>query len=124
MHSDFEGIDTHGKRHLAKVEFLAADIVELHSKKEETYKGSWAKRGYIGTFFNVARPWDRIHNAFSGDVAVTPYNVAQRHVFDALVDVALYCLKIAVTLVDHNGELYEGWAMENLGHARDWPTDD
>lgn len=125
MHPDFEGIDTHGTEHLARVNFLLEELNVLHIEKETSYKGSWAKRGWHGVFFNVVRPWDRIANTFlREDGVMLKPNVTQRYLFDALMDVALYCLKMAAVLVDMDRSLYTNWAEENLRRVRDWPYDE
>lgn len=37
------------------------DVSELQ-RKEQTYRGSWKKRGGTGAFMMLARKWDRIEN--------------------------------------------------------------
>jgi hypothetical protein len=46
--------------HLNFLKDVAVDDVTEVKRKEATYKGSWKKRGGIGTFMMMARKWDRL----------------------------------------------------------------
>jgi hypothetical protein len=52
--------------HMDHVEDVTrADVSELR-RKEQTYMGSWKKRGGVGAFMMLARKWDRLENLVSG----------------------------------------------------------
>lgn len=65
------------------MDYLAAvadeDIRELR-RKEDTYQGSWKRRGGIGAFMMMARKWDRIEGILSMD-HTNPKQVGQYDVF-------------------------------------------
>lgn len=46
-------------RHL---EAIAQDDIAYVRSKDEQYDASWKKRGGVGAFFTIARPWDRFEN--------------------------------------------------------------
>ena len=49
-------------KHMVKLPFiLSLDLEEL-KRKEQTYQGSWKKRGGVGAFMMLARKWDRLEN--------------------------------------------------------------
>lgn len=49
-------------RHLQHLDAIASqDIAEIR-RKEETYQGSWKKRGGAGAYHMLARKWDRLEN--------------------------------------------------------------
>ena len=47
-------------RHMKFLEMIASQDVQELKRKEDTYKGSWKKRGGVGAFMMMARKWDRI----------------------------------------------------------------
>ena len=47
-------------RHLEFMKGVADEDVSELRRKEATYKGSWKKRGGVGTFMMLARKWDRL----------------------------------------------------------------
>lgn len=51
--------------YLDYLESIAQNDVALLMKKEQTYKGSWKKRGGVGAFMMAARKWDRLENILS-----------------------------------------------------------
>jgi predicted HAD superfamily Cof-like phosphohydrolase len=53
--------------HLLFLEEVVTADVEQIKAKEETYKGSWKKRGGTGTFMMLARKWDRIENMLEAE---------------------------------------------------------
>lgn len=116
-HPDFVGADTHGEVHIGFVKILANALLQVHPLKEKTYKGSWAKRGYCGTFYTIVRPWDRINGVFEDEnqhlKTYTLADVRNRAFFDSLMDLALYCLKLAATIAQSNPEIMGEWAEEN-----------
>jgi hypothetical protein len=44
------------------LDMVAVEDVQQLRKKEQTYQGSWKKRGGIGTFMMLARKWDRLES--------------------------------------------------------------
>jgi hypothetical protein len=48
--------------HLNYLQEIVEHDVENVKAKEETYQGSWKKRGGVGAFMMLARKWDRIEN--------------------------------------------------------------
>lgn len=48
--------------HMVFIATVADEDIQHLRKKEQTYKGSWKKRGGIGAFMMLARKWDRIEN--------------------------------------------------------------
>jgi len=50
-------------RHLSYLNIIAEEDVKCIRKKEDSYKGSWKKRGGVGAFMMLARKWDRIETA-------------------------------------------------------------
>ena len=51
--------------YLSDVATADVDHVKL---RENTYRGSWKKRGGVGAFMMLARKWDRLENILSGQV--------------------------------------------------------
>lgn len=47
-------------RHLEYLRAVTDEDVREIKRKEDTYKGSWKKRGGVGAFMMLARKWDRI----------------------------------------------------------------
>jgi hypothetical protein len=47
-------------QHLEYMQGVADEDVRELRRKEATYKGSWKKRGGVGTFMMMARKWDRL----------------------------------------------------------------
>jgi hypothetical protein len=46
--------------HLKFLDIIAQEDVDSIKRKEQTYRGSWKKRGGVGAFMMMARKWDRI----------------------------------------------------------------
>lgn len=57
-------------RHMQFIQTVAMEDVKQLIKKEETYQGSWKKRGGIGAFMMMARKWDRLETILSNDYDV------------------------------------------------------
>ena len=55
------------------------DMRELR-RKEETYKGSWKKRGGVGAFMMMARKWDRLEIILSDKN--TRYDVFEKIMYE------------------------------------------
>ena len=56
------------------------DVSELQ-RKEQTYRGSWKKRGGTGAFMMLARKWDRIEN-ISENAGYDIFDVIRREGLD------------------------------------------
>lgn len=54
-------------KHLEYLQTIADEDVKELKRKEETYKGSWKKRGGAGAFHMLARKWDRLENMAEED---------------------------------------------------------
>ena len=52
-------------RYLRHLPAIAAQDVSTLQQKEQTYRGSWKKRGGVGAFMMLARKWDRLENITS-----------------------------------------------------------
>jgi hypothetical protein len=48
--------------HMAHIKNIALEDVKELERKEQTYQGSWKRRGGIGAFMMVARKWDRLES--------------------------------------------------------------
>jgi len=48
--------------HIPFLEPIAQEDIDHINHKEQTYRGSWKKRGGTGAFMMLARKWDRIEN--------------------------------------------------------------
>jgi hypothetical protein len=64
---------THDMRHMGFLKQVADEDIKCLRQKEETYQGSWKKRGGVGAFMMCARKWDRLevmmeenYNIFDG----------------------------------------------------------
>jgi hypothetical protein len=49
-------------KHMNYLDNVARHDLETLRLKEETYKGSWKKRGGVGTYMMLARKMDRLEN--------------------------------------------------------------
>lgn len=49
-------------KYLDRLEYIASADIAVLKAKEETYQGSWKKRGGVGAFMMLARKWDRLEN--------------------------------------------------------------
>jgi hypothetical protein len=47
-------------KHMNYLKEVVDKDIEVLQRKEQTYKGSWKKRGGIGAFMMMARKWDRL----------------------------------------------------------------
>jgi hypothetical protein len=64
---------THDMRHMGFLKQVTDEDIKCLRQKEETYQGSWKKRGGVGAFMMCARKWDRLevmmddnYNIFDG----------------------------------------------------------
>lgn len=77
-----------GDTHVRDVEVLMKILNWYHEAREEEYDRSFARRGMIGIWMNLARKYDAIDNMGKKQEFDTVKMV------DHLVDVALYSLKM------------------------------
>lgn len=72
-----EGSSAQGSMcHMAHLEAVAAADVGHIREKEETYRGSWKRRGGIGAFMMLARKWDRLEGMMSPESHyAAPYDI-------------------------------------------------
>jgi len=75
-----------GQSHVADTTKITNALMELHARKEEQYDRSFAKRGEMGVFMNMARKWDRVEHDMSSDLF-------DASTIDAVADLAIYALK-------------------------------
>lgn len=89
--------------HIADVDETAKMLLDLHARREQIYHKSFAGRGLIGIYMNMARKWDPFES------------LAQRgqwlHIkmFDAVADLAVYSLKMLTVLRVLDKDSYEAW---------------
>ena len=79
------------KEHCDDVQAVMQILNEFHRQREATYDLSFAKRGEVGIWINLARKTDRLDKVVAkvleGELG---YNVV---LVDTLVDTALYAMK-------------------------------
>lgn len=78
-------------RHIQDVENMAKLLLRFHEEREMTYEMSFAKRGLVGVWFNLARKYDRLD-----PTAEEYFQNNGRHsitLVDSLVDTAIYAMK-------------------------------
>lgn len=78
------------EHHLMDVEQLMELLIPFHAAREKTYKLSFAKRGEIGAWYNLARKYDRIDNLVE---QVLDEGKQGDTLVDTLVDTVMYGLK-------------------------------
>ena len=106
LHGDLRATLGPVEDHCDDVWELMQDVDKLHRAKENTYNRSFARRGLIGIWHNVARKYDVIDNLGRRDAYVMA-------MIDALVDVAVYALKLVVAIRLTRPEVYDDW-YENI----------
>lgn len=72
-------------KHMDYLEDVAARDVEELRRKEQTYRGSWKRRGGVGAFMMMARKWDRLEVMMTDDAPGIGghYDIFARIVVDA-----------------------------------------
>jgi hypothetical protein len=75
-----------GQSHAEDTAKIAKALMGFHWCREQQYDRSFAKRGEIGVFMNLARKWDRIEHDMSDDLF-------DASTIDAIADLAVYALK-------------------------------
>lgn len=97
--------------HLADVENLVESLMSFHKRRESTYKMSFAKRGEVGIWMNLARKYDRMDGLMekivAGDESI------RLTLIDTLVDLALYALKWLAIIIAYDYKSWESWTEEN-----------
>lgn len=92
-----------GSQHIGNVAGIAGLLFGLiHAEKEKTYKRSFARRGIIGVFMNLARKWDRIETFVKADECGV-------EMIDALADMAVYAVKWLDIIRTLYPELFALW---------------
>ncbi len=79
----------------------------LHNAKEEIYNRSFARRGLVGIFMNIARKFDNV------ETFVMKEEYKDFHLVDALFDIAIYSFKMIDTIRRLHPEAYNEW-VENV----------
>lgn len=75
-----------GITHITDTAQIAHAMLVFHKFREQQYDRSFARRGEVGVFMNLARKFDRIETSInSGFEDITT--------FDAIADMAIYALK-------------------------------
>lgn len=112
--SEYHGVDLYQGEHEDAIRNLMDHLIVLHRIKSETYLDSWAEGGFLGTYFTVKRPWDRIINIITkNNPAELDKKIYTRVFFDALIDVSLYLLKWAAAIMQHDVSVFDSWKSEN-----------
>ena len=91
-----------GDNHVNDVKELMLIAHKLHKAKEAIYHKSFARRGLVGIWHNVARKYDAIDNLGRQDY----YGITM---IDSLFDVALYALKLIDAIRKLNPKVYDEW---------------
>lgn len=108
---DFSKIVT-SQEHVKEVNMLLLDLMKFHEAREATYKLSFAKRGEVGIWMNVARKYDRLEELMAQYVEAG--NVDHAVLCDTLADLALYSVKW-LQILDHAGkEGFQDWYKRYL----------
>ncbi len=94
--------------HMDDVDLLANGLLPFHRAREFTYQMSFAKRGEIGIWMNLARKYDRIDN-LARHVFEEVEESAGVSLVDTLVDLALYSLKWLAVIKQLRPEDLEKW---------------
>lgn len=76
---------------------------KLHEAKEKIYDKSFARRGIVGVWMNVARKYDAI------DTLGRMNGYFNTTMIDALMDVAVYALKMIVTIHKLRPDVFQEW---------------
>lgn len=111
MSTNFDDLrDELDGRHITDVALIAAALVKFHKVREETYQLSFARRGEIGVWINLARKYDRMDELcrqYFQMGAVTP-NLA-RTMVDTLVDISIYSLKWLAVILATKEDAFKVW---------------
>lgn len=96
--------------HELDVAAIAEALMPFHDAREATYKRSFAKRGEVGIWMNLARKYDRF-DALAADV-FSDDGKENITLIDTLVDLALYSLKWLAVIRRIRPEDMEQWIDE------------
>lgn len=102
LHGDLRSVLDDGVGHVSEVNTLMKHLHRLHIAKENTYNLSFSHRGLIGIWHNVARKYDVIDTLGRKDAYTTV-------MIDALIDVALYALKLVIAIRKVKPEVFKEW---------------
>ena len=92
-----------GTDHVDDVKHLMVEVHMLHEAKEAIYDKSFARRGIVGIWMNVARKYDSIDTLGRLNSYFTVTMV------DALIDVAVYALKMVEAIRKLRPEVFNEW---------------
>lgn len=117
----FDDISNKLPDHLDDVRLVMIMLREFHEAKERTYKLSFAKRGEVGIWMNLARKYDRIdplaQQYFEGEADISTF-------IDTLADLALYSLKWMAAIYVLHPAMFEAWVKNKFCPATGIPHDD
>lgn len=112
--------------HVEDVKQIARLLLDFHAKREETYQMSFAKRGQIGVFMNLARKYDRLDKLAA---EYFQYNVQTSVILvDALADLAIYAMKWLAIMARLESQLntdmgFTQWLEETVSKELGMPVD-
>lgn len=115
--SSFNDITGQLENHIQDVAALMRMLEPFHQAREETYQLSFARRGEVGVWFNLARKYDRL-DPLAGRVStqvVTGEEVENNDgvtLVDTLVDTAMYALKWIAIIRVLRPEHFEKWVEQ------------
>lgn len=98
--------------HTSDVKELCAILQPFHVNRESTYRMSFAKRGEVGIWMNLARKYDRIDGLMEqiGKAKIQDIYIT---LIDTLVDLALYSLKWLAIIRRFEPESFGIWMSKN-----------
>lgn len=95
--------------HEERVRKLMDFLAPFHDERERTYKRSFAKRGEVGVWMNLARKYDRF-DAIAPNVLLNGADGVT--LVDTLVDTAMYSLKWLAVIEKVRPEDLEKWVEQ------------
>lgn len=99
--------------HETRVRILMERANLLHIEKEKIYNRSFARRGLVGIFMNIARKFDNV------ETFVTKEEYRDFHLIDALFDIAIYSFKLIDVIRKIYPEVYDEWLKRVYDHFVD-----
>jgi len=102
LHGDLRMVLGTSEDHCDDVFELMVVADRLHRAKENTYNRSFARRGLIGIWHNVARKYDVVDNLGRKDAYIMA-------MVDALFDVAVYAFKLILAIRLLKPDVYDEW---------------
>ena len=117
-------------KYLDRLPWIASVDIEVLKRKEETYQGSWKKRGGVGAFMMLARKWDRLEQICSGhkyDIFQAIGPLMDGHDGTALAeirDLRRYLMLVEAEMMDRNNTKIDEWQKRDTIHVDGTPKED